>query len=370
MSLSIKLQLHRTDFQLSVNTTIASRGITAIYGHSGAGKTTLLRWIAGLESNTEGQLLFNEQTWQDGETFLPTQQREIGYVFQDSRLFPHLSVQGNLDFAYQRRFNTNGPTMPQVIEWLELQALLIKNCTELSGGEQQRVSIARALLSSPQLLLMDEPLASLDSNIKASILRYLETLHQQLPIPILYVSHNIEEVSRLADDLLLLNQGKITAQGPLLELCSRLDLSLSHEENAASIIRAQVHHHDKQYQLTELLIDQQHPLQLTKISANLGDTVSVRIPARDVSITLQQPEQTSILNIIPATIDEIEQSSAAHTLVRLKVAEQFLLVRLTHKSVERLQLKPGQKVYAQIKSVALLSDNLNTPNTPSHPNNP
>ncbi|WP_101758322.1 molybdenum ABC transporter ATP-binding protein [Oceanicoccus sp. KOV_DT_Chl] len=357
MSLIAKLELNRRDFSLTIDTTIETTGITAIYGHSGAGKTTLLRWLAGLEPNSPGQLQFNDQYWQHGDHFLPTQQRQIAYVFQDARLFPHLTVQGNLDFAYQRRFNNNGPTMAQVSEWFELSELLAKNSTELSGGEQQRVAIARALLSSPQLLLMDEPLASLDSKNKAVILQHLQRLHQQLPTPTLYVSHNIEEVSRLADQLILIEKGQITAQGPLLDLCSRLDLSLSHEENAASIIMATVQQHDNHYQLTELLIDDTLPLFLTQMHATIGDAVAVRIPARDVSITLEKPDQTSILNIIPATVDDIEQSAAARVLIRLKVSEQFLLVRLTHKSVDRLQLTIGQTVYAQIKTVALLSEN-------------
>ena len=356
MSFLISLELQRSHFTLSVHTALESSGFSAIYGHSGAGKTTLLRWLAGLEKNTRGHLTFNNQVWQDDTTFVPTRARQIAYVFQDARLFPHLDVKGNLNYAWQRRFNNDGPTLEQVCRWFELDNLLDSNTTRLSGGEQQRVAMARALLSSPQCVLMDEPLGSLDSHSKERILQHLEKLHQQLPVPVLYVSHDLEEVSRLADHLLLLEQGQLTAQGALLELSTRLDLSLSHEENAASIIEATIAAHDTHYLLTELSIDQQLPLFLTHTSGAIGDKVRVRIPARDISITLQQPEKTSILNIIPGHIDEIESSSDARVMLRLKIAEQFLVVRLTRKSVDQLQLQRGQKVYAQIKTVALLSD--------------
>ena len=356
MNLMISLELQRQQFTLSLHTALNSKGITAIYGHSGAGKTTLLRWIAGLEQNTGGHLTFNNQIWQDENTHLPTRQRQLAYVFQDARLFPHLTVQGNLNFAYRRRFNNNGPSMAQACQWLELTPLLQQYPDQLSGGEQQRVAIARALLSSPQLILMDEPLASLDSHSKQRILRHLESLQLRLAIPIIYVSHDLEEVSRLANQLLLLENGQLSAQGPMLELSTRLDLSLSHQENAASIIEARIQQHDERYQLTELQIDGRLPLFLTKIGGDIGDSVRVRIPARDVSITLDSPQASSILNILPATIEEIEHSNEARTLICLKVAEHRLLVRLTQKSVDRLQLKPGQSVYAQIKTVALLSE--------------
>lgn len=356
MSLTISLDLQRKDFSLSVHTTLSAVGFCAIYGHSGAGKTTLLRWLAGLEKDTPGKLIFNQQTWQDEHIFRPSQQRNIAYVFQDARLFPHLTAQGNLEYAYRRRFNNNGPTMAQVCEWLELEALLRHKTTQLSGGEKQRVAIARALLSSPELILMDEPLASLDTRSKNKILQHLENLQQRLTTPIIYVSHDLAEVSRLANEILLLEKGRITAQGPLLELSTRLDLSLSHQENAASIIEARVQRQDEQYQLTELSIDDQMPLYLTKIHSAVGTTVRVRIPARDVSIALEPTQTSSILNILPATIDAIEHSDDARTLIRLNLAKQKLLVRLTQKSVDRLALITGQTVYAQIKTVALLNE--------------
>ncbi|MEE8056331.1 MAG: molybdenum ABC transporter ATP-binding protein [Pseudomonadales bacterium] len=366
MSLLISLELQSSNFNLSIHTSLATQGFTGIYGHSGSGKTTLLRWLAGLEKSTPGQLTFQNKIWQDDNTFVPTQQRQIAYVFQDAHLFPHLNVQGNLDYAYHRRFNDNGPVMKQVCQWFELEGLLNNHTEKLSGGERQRVAMARALLSSPQLILMDEPLSSLDPHSKERILQHLETLHDQYPTPVFYVSHDLEEVSRLADQLLLLDNGAVSAQGSLLDLSTRLDLNLSHEENAASIIETTIKQHDNHYQLTELSITEQLPLFLTKTRGNIGDKVRVRIPARDVSITLKKPEKTSILNIIPGIIDEIESdeiesdkienSKGSRALLRLKISEQFLLVRLTKKSIDRLQLQPGQHVYAQIKTVALLSD--------------
>ena len=356
MSISFELNLVRENFSLALKTELPASGFSAIYGASGAGKTTLLRWIAGLEKNTEGQLSFNNENWQEGTYHLPTQKRKIAYVFQDARLFPHLNVAQNLDYAYRRRFNNNGPSIENVCDWFELRPLLQSNTTKLSGGEKQRIALARALLSSPQLILMDEPLGSLDRGSKERILSLLENIHQYFSAPIIYVSHDIEEVSRLAEHLLILDNGKINAQGALIELSSRTDLRLNHEEQAASIINARIHSHDIKYHLTELTIDKQLPLFITNINSTIGNKVRVRIPARDVSITLQRPDNSSILNILPATIDAIEKTSNARMLVRVKIAEQFLLVRITHKSADRLHLTAGKAVYAQIKTVALLSE--------------
>ena len=362
MSLIIDLELQREDFNLSINTTLPAKGFNGIYGHSGSGKTSLLRLIAGLEKKSSGSLYFKQQCWQNDSSFLPSQQREIAYVFQDSRLFPHLTVQGNLLYAYQRRFNNNGPSMEQVYQWFDLNALLTHQATHLSGGQQQRVAMARALLSSPQLVLMDEPLGSLDSVSKEAILQHLEKICDDLQAPIVYVSHDIEELSRLADHLLLLENGRVQAQGPLLELSSQLDLTLSHEENAGSIVEATVLQHDNRYHLTELTLDnntQTQSLFLTRNDFHPGDKIRVRIPARDVSISLEKAKDSSILNILCCTIDLIEKNNNARILIRLKLANQYILARLTRKSVDRLQLHVGQTVYAQIKSVALLNDKPN-----------
>ena len=357
MKISTKLELERPNFSLAINLSFEINGLTAIYGASGAGKTTVLRWLAGLEKEAKGQLKVNNTVWQDKEHYLAPQQRQIAYVFQEPRLFPHLTVENNLNYAYQRRFNNNGPTLLDVCEWLDIKHLIKRHSEQLSGGEQQRVAIARALLSSPQLILMDEPLSSLDGQSKQHIIGHLQTLQANLAIPILYVSHDFEEVSQLADHLILLDKGKISAQGPLLELCHRIDLALSHEENAASLIDAVIQQHDKTNHLTELLIDNQLPLFVTSINGRKGQQLRIRIPAKDVSINLERAENSSILNILPATISDIENSiNSPRVLIKLAIANQHLLVRLTKKSVNRLQLHIGQPVYAQIKTVALLSD--------------
>ena len=356
MSLLVDVDLQREAFRLQITGAIPGSGFTAIYGHSGAGKTTLLRWLAGLEKTPSGELHFKQTVWQDRHTFIPTHKRQIAYVFQEPRLFPQLTVRDNLLYAWKRRFNDDGPSLQQASEWLGLEQLLVQFPQQLSGGQQQRVAIARALLSSPRLLLMDEPLGALDHRGKKQILLHLQQLPQHIDIPILYVSHDIEEISGLARHLLILEQGKLIAQGPMVELCNRLDLAISHEENSASIIDACIAKHDEHYGLTELLIDNKFPLLLAKKSGAAGDRMTVRIPARDVSISLSAATDSSILNIIPCRIDAIEQSGAARVLVRLRLEQQYLLARLTHKSVERLNLSVGQQVYAQIKTVALLSE--------------
>lgn len=359
MSLLVDVNFQREQFHLSLTTAVSTEGFTAIYGHSGAGKTTLLRWIAGLEKSAQGELHFHQQIWQDRHSFIPSHQRQIAYVFQEPRLFPHLNCKGNLLYAYKRRFNQNGPSLQQVSDWFGLESLLEKYPHQLSGGQQQRVAIARAILSSPGLLLMDEPLGALDHKSKQQIIKHLQQLQQHIDIPILYVSHDIEEIAQLASQLLILENGKIIDQGSLVELCSRLDLSLSHEENAASIISTVIHQHDHEYGLTELTIDNSHSLWLAKKSGGTGNRINVRVPARDVSIALTAATDSSILNILPCTIDAIEQSSDSRVLLRLKLEQQYLLARLTQKSIKRLNLAVGQKVFAQIKTVALLSEETN-----------
>jgi len=356
VSLLVDVDFQRGSFGLQVTTAIPGDGFTAIYGHSGAGKTSLLRWIAGLEKTNHGELHFHNTIWQDRHTLIPTHLRQIAFVFQEPRLFPHLNTLDNLLYARKRRFSNNGPSLEQVCQWLGLQHLLAHYPQQLSGGQQQRVAIARALLSNPKLLLMDEPLGALDHKSKQVILKHLQKLRQHIDIPILYVSHDIEEISQLANHLLILEGGKLIEQGTMVDLCNRLDLNLSHEENAASIISGLIERHDERYGLTELMIDKKHSLLLAKKPGEPGSRIAVRIPARDVSIALSPAVDSSILNILPCTVDAIEESGDSRMLVRLKLEQQYLLARLTHKSVDRLSLSTGQQVYAQIKTVALLSE--------------
>lgn len=357
MSLRANISLQRhSGFKLDVDICIPDRGYTAIYGSSGSGKTTLLRCIAGLEpAGLQDEIVFNRQHWQAGTSLLPCYKRGIGFVFQDARLLPHLDVRGNLRYSLDRRHSDSGPNWDQVCQWLDLLPLLDKNVAQLSAGQQQRVAIGRALLSAPRMLLMDEPLASLDEISKNQVLSCLETLHHHLDIPVLYVSHDLTEVTQLADQLVILEKGQVMAEGPTLELCSQLQLGLSHEEQAAAILLGKVKAHDREYALSEIDVGGQS-LTLAEIDIPVGEEIRVRIPARDVSIALNPPEQTSILNIIPSRIDAIEPSSEARILIRLQTGNQFFLSRLTRKSVDKLSLSVGDQVYAQIKSVALLSD--------------
>jgi molybdate transport system ATP-binding protein len=355
--LHARISLQRDSaFRLQVDVRFPTRGLTAIYGPSGSGKTTLLYCIAGLlRGDSESEISFGDQVWQQGEQLTPTHQRKVGFVFQDARLFPHLSVRGNLAFALDRKHGSSGPTLEQVCSWLRLDELLELASDQLSRGQQQRVAIARALLSAPDILLLDEPLANIDLKSRREIIQHLQELQRDSAIPMLYVSHDMEEVANLADWLVVMECGSIAAQGSLLELCSRLELALAHEEQAAVILQAQVAGHDKEYGLTELLLEGQS-LFLTTLATAPGQTLRLRVPARDVSLCLEAPTNTSILNILRAKITEIEMSDDSRLLLRLQVGTQYLLARLTRKSVQRLNLRAGQEVYAQIKSVALLNN--------------
>jgi molybdate transport system ATP-binding protein len=343
-------------FELAIDCEIPDRGITAIYGPSGSGKSTLLDCIAGLRTADEDSAIrFRDQHWQSTDGPIAPWQRRIGYVFQDARLFPHLDVTGNLDFAERRAAAAPPASREKLVQWLELEQLLPQMPASLSAGQKQRVAIARALLSAPQLLLLDEPLANLDHRASAQCIGHLQQLARELDLPMLYVSHDIEEVSQLADHLLLLDQGQIEDQGSLLELCTRLDSRLSHEEQAAAIVLGTVSGHDPEFGLTHIEVEHQ-VLQVNHLEQPAGTSRRVRIPARDVSIARTRPEDSSILNILPVTVTEIENCSGARLLLRLALGKQFLLARITRKSAQRLNIKVGDKVFAQIKSAALLSE--------------
>ena len=339
-------------FELDAEFSLPSRGVTALFGASGSGKTTLLRLIAGL-SRASGSLIVNGETWQDDHTFLPTHRRALGYVFQEASLFPHLSVRGNLEYGWKRvPASERRIRFDDVIDWLGLAALLPQAPHQLSGGQRQRVAIGRALLASPRLLLMDEPLSALDSNSRAEILPYLERLHRQLELPIIYVSHALDEVSRLADTLLLIDAGKITYQGPLVDGLTRLDLPLAHRDIAGTVIDTTVVSHDPAFQITHVARGN-IPFELPGLHGAPGEPLRVRIAARDVSLTLSTPSQTSILNLLPARILDIADDAPGQVLVRLALEDTVLLARITRKSAHTLDLQPGMAVVAQVKSVAV-----------------
>lgn len=343
-------------FSLRLDCELPASGITAVYGPSGSGKSSLLDCIAGLRLPTPDSVIrLGSATWQEPGHSVPAWKRGIGYVFQDTRLFPHLNVRQNLHYPLARRPLPHTISFDQVVAWLELEELLSRSIDTLSAGQKQRVAIGRALLFSSRLLLLDEPLANLDHAASQECLRCLQRLSPELQLPMLYVSHDIEEVSQLADHLLLLDQGHMVEQGSLLALCSQLDTRLSHEEQAAAILTARVSQHDANYGLTELEVDG-HTLFVNHLPHAPGQLRRVRIPARDVSVCRERPGDSSILNILPVTIAQIEDTAAPRLLLRLSLGSQHLVARITRKSAVALGLRVGDKIYAQIKSAALLME--------------
>ena len=342
-------------FALDVELALPGRGVTALFGPSGCGKTTLLRCMAGLTRATHGLLTVNGEVWQSDALYIPTHQRPLGYVFQEANLFQHLNVQRNLQYGQarvpmaQRRI-----AMDSVVDLLGIAHLLPRMPQGLSGGERQRVAIARALLTSPRLLLMDEPLAALDLARKQEFLPYLERLHDELDIPVVYVSHAPDEVARLADHIVVMQDGRALACGALTETLARLDLPIQLGEDAGVVLHAVVVEMDAAWHLVRVefaggslwVRDGGHPL---------GHAVRVRILARDVSIALAPVAGTSIQNCLPATVDAIAADQhPALCLVRLTLGDSPLLARLTRRSCAALELQPGKPVWVQIKAVALI----------------
>ncbi len=354
-ALRARFRLARGGFALDVDLELPGRGVTALFGPSGSGKTTLLRLIAGLERADGGFLAVDGRVWQDAGVFLPTHRRPLGYVFQDANLFPHLSVRQNLEYgrarvtAAERRVS-----LERAIELLGIGPLLARRPHGLSGGERQRVGIARALAVSPRVLLMDEPLAALDLARKREILPYLENLHGELDIPVLYVSHAPDEVARLADHLVVLDAGRAVASGPLADTLARLDLPIRLGEDAGVVLEGSVVERDARWHLARVAFPG-GAVWVRDGGHDPGQAVRVRILARDVSLALARPAGTSILNILPATVTALaEDGHPALVLVRLDVGGSSLLARLTARSAHALELAPGQRVHAQIKAVALV----------------
>jgi molybdate transport system ATP-binding protein len=354
MTIETRFHLERGRFVLDVDVTFPVRGATAFFGPSGCGKTTLLRAIAGLVRDPNGFCRVGDALWQAGSHFLPPHRRPLGFVFQEASLFPHLSVQHNLEYGFKRVPRPQRRvTLSEAVELLGVESLLTRRPHGLSGGERQRVAIARALLTSPRLLIMDEPLAALDRASKREILPYLERLHNELAMPVLYVSHAPDEVARLADHLVLLDSGQVRAAGPIGELLTRLDLPREQGAEAEAIIEARIAGHDERYHLSYLDFAGGR-FSVARNALPIGHSARLRVLARDVSITLQPQTGTSILNIFPASIDDLIEEGPAQMLVRLDIAGVPVLSRITRKSANVLALAPGKQVYAQVKAVALL----------------
>lgn len=341
-------------FALDVGFAAPEEGITALFGPSGCGKTTTLRCVAGLE-RLPGRLAFGGETWQDETRFLPPHKRPVGYVFQEASLFPHLSVTGNLRYGL-RRAADRGVAFDEVVGLLGLAHLLDRAPARLSGGERQRVAIGRALLSQPRLLLMDEPLAALDRDSKDEILPYLERLHDVLAIPVLYVSHDLAEVERLADHLVLLEGGRVRAAGPLAELIADPELPLARRAGVAAVLEGRVVAVDAEFGLARVAVAGGELL-APESAGPVGTRRRLRVQAEDVSLCRVRPEATSILNVLPARVSDILDGEGRQATVLLGLGEAGdgarLLARISARSRAHLDLRPGDPVFAQVKGVAL-----------------
>jgi molybdate transport system ATP-binding protein len=338
-----------------VELSLPATGVNAVFGPSGCGKTTLLRALAGLEKCEKGFLSIGDEVWQDDQTFVPTHQRPLGFVFQEANLFPHLSVLANLQYGYKRLPQSRRSVeFEHVVELLGLKSLLHRHPVQLSGGERQRVAMGRALLASPRLLLMDEPLSALDQKSKQEIYPFLQRLHEALALPVLYVSHSVDEVARLGNHLVLMDSGRVVASGRIGDMFTRSDLSLIHDQEAEALIDAKVTGHDDEFHLTELSFSG-GSFSVARSEIAVGQTVRLRILARDVSLTLEHQTDTSILNIFPVVVKDIIELSPAQLTVCLDANGDTILSRLTRKSASVLNLEKGKKVFAQVKSVAVLA---------------
>ncbi len=334
----------------------APAGVTALFGRSGSGKTSVVNVIGGLLRPRWGRVVLGDQLLLDTERGIsvPRHRRRIGTVFQEGRLFPHFSVRQNLLFG--RWFAPRGETgagLDDVVDMLGLAPLLGRSPAGLSGGEKQRVAIGRALLSKPGLLLMDEPLSALDETRKAEILPYIERLRDEAGVPIVYVSHSVAEVARLADTLVVLEAGRVVAAGPAPDVLARLNVApLAGSREAGAVLDARVEAHDDSFGLTTLATGA-GALRIPRLDLPVGASLRIQIPARDVMLTLAAPVGTSALNVLPAVVAEIHVGTGASVVLRLDCNGAALLARVTRLSVSEMELTPGVAVFAVVKSVAL-----------------
>lgn len=340
-------------------------GLIALFGRSGSGKTSIINVIAGLIRPDQGFVTIDGVSLVDTArgVSVPRHKRRLGYVFQEGRLFPHLTVRQNLLYGrwFAPQAGQHGDDLDRVVDLLGIGSLLDRRPGRLSGGEKQRVAIGRALMANPRLLLMDEPLAALDEARKAEILPYIERLRDQSRVPIIYVSHSIAEVARLASTVVLLSEGKVAAAGPTSEIMQRLDLfPLTGRAEAGAVIEATVERHDEQFGLTELR-SRAGQWKLPRVDAAVGARIRLRVRARDVMLAKSAPADLSALNVLPGVIAEIRADHSPIVEIRLDCSGDALIARLTRYSVERMGLEPGTAVYALVKSVALHRRSLSGP---------
>lgn len=334
----------------------AGAGITALFGKSGAGKTSIVQMLAGLITPDRGRIVLDGKVLFDtaNRTSIPPEQRRIGYIFQDARLFPHMTVRRNLNYGKRRQGKRRANvTEDAVAEVLGIGHLLGRRTHDLSGGERQRVAIGRALLTSPRLLLMDEPLASLDTERKREIIPFIDRVHRQFEIPTIYVSHSVEEILELATAMVLLEHGHVTASGTIEEVMNRPELTrVVGQGDAGTVIAATVTDQDDMNNLATLAFPGGQFL-VPATGMAVGAQARIRVRARDVSLALERPVKVSVLNVFEGRIAEIAATDGAQADVLVELGQVRLWSRITAKSVRELGLEPGRTVYAMVKAVAL-----------------
>lgn len=352
--LLLRVKVSYPGFSLDVDQEIGLAGVTGLFGPSGGGKSSLLRIIAGLERDADGQVLFNGEEWQNGSNRVPAFRRPVGFVFQDARLFPHLSVAGNLQFAQTRGSREGGITFDEVVSALDLDQLLHRDTEALSGGERQRVAIARTLLTNPRLLLLDEPLAALDVGRKSEILPYIEALPKRFGIPAIYVSHAMSEMACLADDVVVLEEGRITAVGPAVDILNREDLQLSAIPfEPVSILEVRVAEHLEALHLTRVDYCGQRITVPIMSTIAAGESARLSVRASDVVIATAEPHGLSVRNMLSGNILAIKpQPDSAFSTVSIDIAGSTVRAQLTHHAVEELGLAKGMPVFALIKTAS------------------
>jgi len=347
---------HRLQFDLQkaglfhFTATFELQGVCGIFGDSGAGKTSLVRALIGLDHGTTGHVSFAHQIWQDKQRFVKTEQRQIGMVFQEPRLFPHLDTRGNLALAQKK---SSLYSIEQLARMLDFEALLTKKSSALSGGQKQRIAIARAILTAPKLLVMDEPLSALDSHSRAILLPFIKQLSQQ--IPILYITHSMQELFYLSKDMLLINHGRIEAFGAPQRLFLDPTLSLVKHAHSGLLLTVDTLIWHEQDGMLEGQVDGQ-AIYLTVSPGEQKSTLQIKVESKDVIIATQQFFHSSLQNCLSTKIEQIEQISPSHILVTLSLGKQQLLAKITTKSLQQLQLKVGQLVFSYIKAVSILGD--------------
>ncbi|HEY0292108.1 MAG TPA: molybdenum ABC transporter ATP-binding protein [Hansschlegelia sp.] len=352
--LEVAITRRTGDFSLDVAFT-APNGVTAVLGRSGAGKSTLVSAVAGLVRPDDGRIMLGDVALFDraARVDLAPRKRRVGVVFQESRLFPHLSVRSNLLFGRRRRRGATGPSFDQVVETLGIGALLPRSPRSLSGGERQRVAIGRALLSAPHALLFDEPLAALDSERKGEILPFLETLVREVSLPVLYVTHALEEAQRLAERLVVLAAGRIVAEGPLDQAIAGAGLASAGDRFLDGVtVEATVAELDERYGLTGLSLGA-HRVWVPGLIGQPGDAARLRFLARDLALALVPPERTSVRNVLPGVVRGLKRGEGPYASVMVDVGGAVLRAEITRRAADELQLAPGRVVYALVKSVAV-----------------